>query len=314
MVSLYFFKMRRFRKLADYLFGYNMRERRATVVLIVFLAVLIVVRYVNIPREQPLVSVTIAEEKGTPQAVTERPVAVMAEAESLFVFDPNKVSEAELLKLGLSRKQASTFISYRDAGARFRRVADLGKVYGITPALQKKLAPWVSIEENPVPVSTVMHRDTFGYRYRYKLSGTFTPIELNTSKAADLVKLPGIGEVLSERIVRYRDLLGGYTCMQQLGEVYGIDTSLMKKLEGMVYADSCKVHKIALDTCGYRTLAHHPYIGPAAARSILRYRRLIGRPVSIDELVRQKALDSSAARKMAPYCTFAGKTSGGLRD
>lgn len=314
MVSLCFFIMRRFRKLADIFFGYNMRERRSTVVLIVFLAVLIVVRYVNVPREQPLISVTITEDNGTPQTVNDRPAAVVAEAESLFVFDPNRVSEAELLKLGLSRRQASTFISYRKAGARFRSAADMGKVYGFTPALQKKLTPWVNIAEEPVSGNTERHTDSVGRRGRYPATQTFTPVELNTCNAEDLIKLPGIGEVLSGRIIRYRDLLGGYASVRQLGEVYGIDTSLLRRLRGMVYADSCSVHKIAIDTCGYRTLSHHPYIGPAAARSILRYRRLIGQPLSIEELVRQKALDSSAACKMAPYCTFAGKASGGLKD
>lgn len=261
-----------------------------------------------------MISVTTYADKGAPQPVYDPPAAEVAPAESLFVFDPNKVSAAELLKLGLSRRQASTFISYRDAGARFRSVADMGKVYGMTPALQKKLSPWVRIEEDPTAGKTAKHRDSLVRSGFNPVTRKFTPIDLNTCKAEDLVTLPGIGEVLSERIVRYRDLLGGFTGRHQLGEVYGIDTSLLRRLAGMVYADSCAVRKIALDTCGYRTLSRHPYIGPASARSILRYRRLIGQPASLEELVRQKALDSSAARKMAPYCTFTGRAAPGLKN
>ena len=50
-----------------------------------------------------------------------------------------------------------------------------------------------------------------------------TTVELNSVDTTDLKKIPGIGSAFANRIVRYRDLLGGYYTVQQLAEVYGID-------------------------------------------------------------------------------------------
>ena len=36
------------------------------------------------------------------------------------------------------------------------------------------------------------------------------PLELNMADAQDLEVLPGLGPVLSQRIVRFREMLGGF--------------------------------------------------------------------------------------------------------
>ena len=48
-------------------------------------------------------------------------------------------------------------------------------------------------------------------------------VELNEADTLTLKKIPGIGSTFARRIVRYRELLGGYYTVEQLAEVYGID-------------------------------------------------------------------------------------------
>jgi competence protein ComEA len=292
--------MNRFRKITDYLFGYNRREKRATITLVVILIALFFIRYFSLPRERPEIFVTLS---GVP-GLTDTASVPAAEPLKMFAFNPNTVTKTDLLRLGFSSRQASTFLSYRNTGARFRQAGDLGKVFGISEAMVKALTPYVIIEDekNVTP--------------DYSGSGNVTPtkrantapevclVELNSCTAEDLLKLPGIGEVLSGRIIRFRDLLGGFVSTEQLGEVYGIDTSVISELAGRVYVNTDSVRKISIDTCCYKTLARHPYIGPAAARSILKYRKLIGPPSDIGELVRQKVIDSLKASRMAPYCSI----------
>ena len=292
--------MNRFRKTTDYLFGYNRREKRATLTLLVFLVILFIIRFISLPREKPVIVVTIDEGSGRSDSVT-----VPAESSTqLYAFNPNTVTREGLLKLGFTSRQASTLISYRNSGARFRKAEDLGKVYGISTEMVNKLTPYVIIEDDKnIPVY-YGHSDSVRVKER---TGTVTEaclLELNSCSREDLLKLPGIGEVLSERIIRFRDLLGGFVSTEQLDEVYGIDTSLVGILLGMVYVNTDSVKKISIDTCGYRRLARHPYIGPAAARSILKYRELIGPPSGMDILVREKVIDSLKASRMAPYCIF----------
>ena len=57
------------------------------------------------------------------------------------------------------------------------------------------------------------------------------PLDLNTATAEELTMLPGIGQVLAERVVAYRQEQGPFESVAQLGNVEGIGD---KKLEAIL--------------------------------------------------------------------------------
>jgi competence protein ComEA len=59
----------------------------------------------------------------------------------------------------------------------------------------------------------------------------FTPVELNSADSTDLVELYGIGPVFANRILKYRDLLGGFYSVNQLLEVIISRRKLFEKLK-----------------------------------------------------------------------------------
>ncbi|WP_435736336.1 ComEA family DNA-binding protein [Cellulosimicrobium sp. PMB13] len=60
------------------------------------------------------------------------------------------------------------------------------------------------------------------------------PVDLNTADAAALDGLPGIGPVLAERIVAWRDANGRFTSVDELGEVSGIGPATLTDLRDLV--------------------------------------------------------------------------------
>lgn len=63
-----------------------------------------------------------------------------------------------------------------------------------------------------------------------------TLLDINTATAIELEALPGIGPVLAQRIVQWREDNGTFTDVEVLGEVTGIGDALMAQLRPLVRA------------------------------------------------------------------------------
>ena len=69
-----------------------------------------------------------------------------------------------------------------------------------------------------------------------------------------------MGDKYASRIVRYRNLLGGFYAKEQLLEVYGIDSALFHQISPYILLEDDTLRKININTCGIKDLAVHPYV------------------------------------------------------
>ncbi len=129
-------------------------------------------------------------------------------------------------------------------------------------------------------------------------------LDLNKCDSAALESLPGLGPVLSARIVRYRNLLGGYADVSQLKEVYGLPEETWDLVSGRLKADPHDVRKININQADYRQLIRMPYFERYEVNAILKYRELNGKVESIDELLENGLLDSAKVKKVKWYLEF----------
>lgn len=213
--------------------------------------------------------------------------------DSLFYFDPNTITENQLKKLGLSEKQISTFINYRNAGGEFQISTDLLKIYGINEEQFNILEPYIFIAKKDKKVEK---RDK-----DYTKDFTSIVISLNSCSADSLELIYGIGPAYAERMIKYRELLGGYIHKSQLYEVYGLDSVLIDSIKDQLIIDTSLIRKININEAEYVDLIKHPYLNKYQTQSILKFREIQGEFNDINELIDYNLLPENVFQKIKPY-------------
>lgn len=216
-----------------------------------------------------------------------RQVSVNTSAE-LFTFDPNTADDASFHRLGLSQKQIQTIRNYQKKGGVFRKDADFFRIYGISESQKTALAKYIVIEEKPEAIGSRSEKQRM-------------LIEINGADSIELKKLPGIGEKLSRRIVKYRDVLGGFYSLTQLKEVYGLREETIHRIETMLVIDSTRILKIDLNFSDWNELSGHPYIRNNLAREIIKFRSRFGNISNPAVLRDSMVLNFEEYERLRPY-------------
>jgi len=225
--------------------------------------------------------------------------AVHVSALELFYFDPNQASKQELMKLGMQEKVATTLLHYIEKGGRFNKKEDLLKIYGMDTSLYTELEPFIRIV-SPVQRDDLDHREL--------VEGSAARIvELNKADTADLLPLKGIGPVLARRVLKYRNILGGFVRKDQLLEVYGISEEVFREIAPHVRVDTTLIQKLDLNHATYADFIRHPYFNQELTNAILAYRKKQGAIFSLSEIRREGMATEEEYRKILPYVYLRGK-------
>lgn len=203
----------------------------------------------------------------------------------LFSFDPNVISFKEWDSLGVEDRISNRIKKYLTAGGQFKKASDLYKIYGFDSIKIAELIPYVKIVKR--------------YKQDFSTEQLFVP--LNSSDTTQLKQLPGIGSVFSARIVKYRDLLGGFVSKDQILEVYGISKEKFTRISSMLVLDSVHVRRIELNSSDAVKLRKHPYISFRMGDDIVRFRDRNGKFSSVDQIRSHKIIPDSIFIKLVPY-------------
>ena len=129
-------------------------------------------------------------------------------------------------------------------------------------------------------------------------------LHLNKADSLSLMTLPGIGPVFAGRIVRYRALLGGYCCLDQLSEVYGMRQETLELVTPLLVLDSGGMDQLHINSDAFRDLLRHPYLEYEHVKALFRYIDSKGAIESAEEIRQNSLLPDSTLDRIAPYLDF----------
>ena len=221
-----------------------------------------------------------------------------------FHFDPNQATLRELEALGFRAALATRIDRYRQKGGRFFAKKDLLKIYGIDSSLYNRLYAFIDLPETS-GVERTRNKNTFVERKNIAAKKGWSKFDINKADTSQLMSVDGIGTKRSQRIVKYRDALGGFISMDQIPEIFGLDSVVVRKLlDATFIAEDFEQVTININTSDEKRLASHPYLTNAAARSIVAYRFQHGEFKTIEDLRNIHALDEKTIQKITPYLTL----------
>jgi competence ComEA-like helix-hairpin-helix protein len=133
-------------------------------------------------------------------------------------------------------------------------------------------------------------------------SGAWT-LDINQADSLAWVGLKGIGPGFAKRILAYRERLGGFYRVDQLKEVYGLDTMWVERNKGHLLVGTGIYKKIAVNRVGWNEF-RHPYISYAQVKLFLTYRNQHPVLQDFQALEQIKLLDHSMWNRLRPYLSF----------
>lgn len=203
-------------------------------------------------------------------------------------FNPNSYDKSDWMAIGFSKKQAEVILKFKASTGGFKSVNDLKKVYVISEKKLIELSPYLIFPEKLV-------EDT-------DEKEVIELVELNLASKSDLIKIKGIGEVLADRIINFREKLGGFYSKDQLKDVYGLSSENFDRMDQYLIIDQTKILKLNIRTSSFNRLKSHPYVTWDIAKSIIKTREKDA--IKSLDFLKVEGVSEKEIKNVEPYINF----------
>ncbi|WP_309642588.1 helix-hairpin-helix domain-containing protein [Flavobacterium sp.] len=216
-------------------------------------------------------------------------------------FNPNFITDFKGYKLGMSVEEIDRLLAYRKTNRYVNSAEEFQQVTKISDSLLQVMAPyfkfpdWVN-KRNPLHSYTAS---------AFVNKETKTIKDINLASAEDLKKVYGIGDGLSDRILKEKDKLGGFVSMVQLQDVWGLSPNVIENLNKDFTVTSLpKVRKFNINQLNIKELMEFPYFKYPIAKAIVTFRSMNNGIKSVEELSKISNFPVDKIEIIALYLEF----------
>ena len=215
-----------------------------------------------------------------------RLVEIESQQTKIFPFNPNYITDYKGYTLGMTPDEIDRLLKFREQNKWVNSVKQFQDVTKVSDSLLNSISPYFKFPEwvtNPKPTSS--------FKYQNNAPKTFTQkTDLNIATAKQLQRINGIGEKLSDRIIKFRNKFeGGFIDDVQLQDVYGISPEVLQRLlNEFTVKTPRQVDLIKLNTASIEELVTIQHLDYEIAYEVLDQRTLREGFKSLDELTKVK--------------------------
>jgi DNA uptake protein ComE-like DNA-binding protein len=158
-------------------------------------------------------------------------------------LDINLADSAELASLkGIGPILAKRIINFRESRNGFSYVGQLQQVYGLSNDVYRDIEPYLFVS----PITAPSFNPEIASTRSNILQKNEIPlvIDINLASAEDFEKLPGIGKILSQRIINYRNSIKGFETVDELKAVYRLEEEVIAQNREYLVVDSLTLDQI----------------------------------------------------------------------
>lgn len=227
------------------------------------------------------------------------------EKQKVYTFNPNFISDYKGYKLGMSVEEIDRLLAFRKENKYVNSAEEFQKVTKISDSLLNVISPLFKF-----PDWTQNKNEYKGDKKEY-VQKTFPKKEtimlkdINQASQEDLIAIYGIGDALSSRILKQKEILGGFVSMEQLEDVWGLSPEVIARLNShfkVIMPSGFK--KIAINDATLKELSQFPYFKYSLAKQIVTYRSMNGNFNNIEDLTKIKGFPVEKAKIISLYLEF----------
>ena len=222
----------------------------------------------------------------------------------IYLFNPNFITDYKGYKLGMSVEEIDRLFEFRKTNKYVNSAEEFQQVTKVSDSLLKEIAPlfkfpdWLNNRKefksyNKFPVEAFAKKDKI------------VVIDINEATKEDLIKVYGVGEAISLRILKQKEIIGGFVSMDQMTDVWGLSPEVIEKLN--LHFKVLKVpaiKKVDINNASLKDLSQFHYFRYALAKDILTYRSMNGDFKNIEDLTKVKGFPVDKAKIISLYLDF----------
>lgn len=216
-------------------------------------------------------------------------IALEKNKPEVFPFNPNYITDFKGYSLGMSIEEIDRLLEFREKNQWINSVKQFQEVTKVSDSLLNEIAPLFKFPEwvtDPKPKTNWKNSSRKGYTEKtYEQKG-----DLNTASAQELQIVNGIGEKLSDNIVKYRnEFKGGFISEIQLQDIYGLTPEVIERITNdFAVKTPRQVERLNLNTATKDQLVTIQHIDYEIAHFIIEQRTLRDGFKSFEELLKVK--------------------------